>query len=225
MTARTGERAGQATPARLRSPLSPARTAQSQHRTSLVRVGDQNAAHAEPRRRGLLRRGPRLVVAALLFSAIGDIALEFDGLFIVGMGFFAAAHVCYVAFFLRSGAAACVRRLWYIPVAYAVVWVALVALLWSGLGDLQIPVAAYSLLLTGTAVSRPGSAWRTGLGGALLHVGWADRATPRRTATAAMPSSIMSHTSARSTCRLRHRALVRPRSRDLTPRGHGFAPT
>jgi len=118
----------------------------------------------------LLRRGPRLVVAALLFSAMGDIALEFDGLFIVGMGFFAAAHVCYVAFFLRAGAAACLRQRWYIPVVYAVVWVALVALLWSGLGELQIPVAAYSLLLTGTAAFSAGLGRRTGLGGALFFM-------------------------------------------------------
>jgi uncharacterized membrane protein YhhN len=118
----------------------------------------------------LLRRGPRLVVAALLFSAMGDIALEFDDLFMVGMGFFAAAHACYVTFFLRSGAAARLRRRWYIPVAYAVMWVALVALLWSGLGELQIPVAAYSLLLTGTAVFSAGLGWRTGLGGALFFI-------------------------------------------------------
>jgi uncharacterized membrane protein YhhN len=118
----------------------------------------------------LLRRGPRLVVAALLFSALGDIALEFDGLFIVGMGFFAAAHICYVTFFLRSGAAARLRRRWYIPVGYAVVWAALIALLWSGLGALQIPVAAYSLLLTGTAALSAGLGWRTGVGGALFFV-------------------------------------------------------
>ena len=105
-----------------------------------------------------------------LFSALGDIALEFDGLFIVGMGFFAAAHVCYVTFFLRSGAAACLRRRWYIAVGYAVVWAALVALLWSGLGELQIPVAAYSLLLTGTAALSAGLGWRTGVGGALFFV-------------------------------------------------------
>ncbi len=118
----------------------------------------------------LLRRGPRLVIAALAFSALGDIALAFDGLFIVGMGFFAAAHVCYVTFFVRSGAAACLRRRWYIPVGYAAVWLALIALLWSELGSLQIPVAAYSLLLTGTAALSAGLGWRTGVGGALFFV-------------------------------------------------------
>src|SRR5262245_14841819 len=58
----------------------------------------------------LARRGPLLVVVALLFSACGDILLGHDDLFIAGMGSFALAHVCYVTYFLRSGA----RPRWYV---------------------------------------------------------------------------------------------------------------
>jgi len=120
----------------------------------------------------LLRRGPRLVVAALVLCSLGDMALQFDSLFIAGMGLFAAGHACYVTFFLRSGAGAGAggrRRMW-IPIGYAVVWLGFIALLWSGLGGLRIPVAAYSLLLTATAVTSAGFGARTGIGGALFFI-------------------------------------------------------
>ena len=116
----------------------------------------------------LLRRGPRLVVTALVLCSLGDMALQFDSLFIAGMGLFAAAHVCYVTFFLRSGAASGLRRRPWVPIGYAVVWLGFMAVLWSGLGGLRIPVAAYSLLLTATAVTSAGFGARTGVGGALF---------------------------------------------------------
>jgi uncharacterized membrane protein YhhN len=118
----------------------------------------------------LLRRGPRLIVAALAFSAAGDITLQFDRLFIVGMGFFAAAHVCYVAAFVRRAGRAGLRRRWPVLLAYGVVWVALVVLLWPGLGALQVPVAAYSLLLTATAATSFSLGPRAGVGGALFFI-------------------------------------------------------
>ncbi|MBO3744616.1 lysoplasmalogenase [Streptosporangiaceae bacterium NEAU-GS5] len=109
------------------------------------------------------RRGPRWVIAALLASAAGDVALEFDGLFIAGMGCFALAHVCYVTFFARS-----TRPRWGVTLIYGVIWAVLIVLLWSRLGDLQVPVAAYSLLLTGTAATSSWYGTRTGFGGALF---------------------------------------------------------
>jgi uncharacterized membrane protein YhhN len=114
--------------------------------------------------------GPRLVLSALILCAAGDIALQFDPLFIAGMGLFAAAHVCYATYFLRSGAAAGLRRRWYIPLAYGLAWLTLVALLWSGLGGLRIPVALYAVLLTGTAVTSAGFSPWTGAGGLLFFV-------------------------------------------------------
>lgn len=115
------------------------------------------------------RGGPRLVVAGLVLSTGGDVALEFDGLFIVGMAFFAAAHVCYVTFFMRSFAADG-RRRWTVAGVYAVVWAVLVSVLWPGLDDLRIPVAVYSLLLTATAVTSASFGALTGAGGALFLV-------------------------------------------------------
>src|SRR5262245_15326287 len=75
------------------------------------------------------RRGPGLVIAALLASAAGDVALEFDGLFIAGMGCFALAHVCYVTYFVRS-----CRPRWGAVVGYGLIWAVLIVLLWSRLG-------------------------------------------------------------------------------------------
>jgi uncharacterized membrane protein YhhN len=119
------------------------------------------------------RGGPRLLLAGLLASAAGDIVLQVQDstlLFIVGMACFAAAHACYVTLFVRRGAAAVVRRRWALVAAYLAVWLVLVVVLWPHLGALQVPVAAYSLLLTATATLSAGLGWRTGLGGALFFV-------------------------------------------------------
>ncbi|MER5643885.1 lysoplasmalogenase [Streptosporangium sp. NPDC002524] len=116
----------------------------------------------------LARRGPRPLVAALLLSWGGDVALEVDGLFLPGMTLFAAAHVCYVTYFVREGALGALRRRPAVPVAYAALWVVLILVLWPGLGDLRLPVAAYSLLLTATAVTAAGHGRWIGAGGALF---------------------------------------------------------
>jgi uncharacterized membrane protein YhhN len=116
------------------------------------------------------RNGPRLMIAGLLFSALGDVLLQFDGLFIAGMAGFAAAHVCYVTYFARNGAFGALKRKWWIAAAYVAVWAGLMVWLWSGLGALQIPVAAYSLLLFSTGATSATYSLRTGLGGALFVV-------------------------------------------------------
>ncbi|MGI5492077.1 lysoplasmalogenase [Microtetraspora malaysiensis] len=155
----------------------------------------------------LARRGPGIIVAALLASTAGDIALEIDGMFVPGMGFFAIAHICYITFFVRErprfrgpaapdsvgvtgsgGDAASTAeggggdrgvdgthgrrplRLWMSVAAYVVVWAALVAFLWPGLGALQIPVAVYSLVLTATAVTSSWYGPRAGVGGGLFFL-------------------------------------------------------
>ncbi|MFC8448076.1 lysoplasmalogenase [Kitasatospora sp. NPDC057223] len=115
-------------------------------------------------------RAPKLLAPALLLSAGGDILLQAGGdtAFLAGMGSFAAAHVCYVTMFVQRGALDDRRRTAVVAAAYAVAWAVLVGRLWPGLGDLRIPVAVYSLLLTSTAVTSARLGWRTGLGGALF---------------------------------------------------------
>ncbi|TCC37441.1 lysoplasmalogenase [Kribbella capetownensis] len=112
------------------------------------------------------RRGcPRLLVAALLASATGDTLME-QGLLYPGMATYAAAHACYVTLFARG----LERTRWQVLAAYTGAGSAIVAVLWPRLGPLRRPVAAYSVMLTATAVT---SGWydrRTGSGGALFVI-------------------------------------------------------
>lgn len=113
----------------------------------------------------ITRRAPRLLVAALLFGWGGDLALLFDSdpAFLIGMGSFAAGHVCYLVLFgrRRSGP--------LLGAAYAAALLGTVTLLWSDLpAELRIPVAGYSLLLTAMAYRSSALGRRAGLGGALF---------------------------------------------------------
>lgn len=108
---------------------------------------------------------PPLIQAALLASAAGDLLLETDAQ-LAGMAAFAAAHACYLAVFLANPA----QRSWRVLAAYAALWAALIAVLSPGLGDRRVPVAAYALLLTATAVASRRHSSRSGLGGALFLV-------------------------------------------------------
>ncbi|WP_165546493.1 lysoplasmalogenase [Kribbella soli] len=108
---------------------------------------------------------PPLLQAALLASAAGDLLLETD-LQLAGIAAFAAAHACYLAVFLSNPA----QRSWRVLAAYAALWAALIAVLSPGLGSQRIPVAAYALLLTATAVASRWHNTRSGLGAALFLV-------------------------------------------------------
>ena len=63
---------------------------------------------------------------------------------------FGLAHLCYIVLFWRRLA---VRRVPLWAAAYAVWWVVLVAVLWPQLGGLALAVAAYGIVLGGTAVA------------------------------------------------------------------------
>ncbi|WP_030716966.1 lysoplasmalogenase [Streptomyces sp. NRRL F-2580] len=113
----------------------------------------------------ITRGAPRPLVAALLFGWGGDLALLFDAepAFLVGMGSFAVGHVCYLVLFGKRPANPLLGG------AYALALLGTVALLWSDLpGDLRIPVAGYSLLLTAMAFRSSALGLRAGIGGALF---------------------------------------------------------
>ncbi|WP_262848076.1 lysoplasmalogenase [Mumia quercus] len=116
--------------------------------------------------------GPRLLVAALFFSWIGDVALEIDGLFLLGMAGFALAHVCFVTWFVRNGALEGLRRRWWVVLVGLAAWGVTIASLWGPLGEeepgLRAPILVYSLLLTATAVTAFGVSVVAGVGGALF---------------------------------------------------------
>ncbi|MEU9705414.1 lysoplasmalogenase [Streptomyces sp. NPDC047981] len=111
------------------------------------------------------RGAPRLLIVALLFGWGGDVflLLDADWAFLVGMGSFAAGHVCYLALFGR--------RRTSVPLGgvYAVALVGTVVLLWPDLpADLRIPVAGYSLLLAAMAYRSSALGLTAGAGGALF---------------------------------------------------------
>lgn len=122
----------------------------------------------------LARGGPPLLAGALLFGCGGDTFLQIGGdlAFLVGMGSFAAGHVCYLLLFVRHGTAPGGGRPGRTPAlaaGYGAVLAVTVVLLWPDLpAELRIPVAGYSLLLTAMAFGALRAGWLAALGGLLF---------------------------------------------------------
>jgi len=115
------------------------------------------------------QRGPRVLALALAFCFLGDLFLELDGFFIAGMAAFAAAHVCFVTFFVRRGALDALRRRVWIPLALLVAAIGLLAWIWGGLdAGLRVPVLVYAVLLSTTAATALAVDLRAGLGALLF---------------------------------------------------------
>ncbi|MGW0537539.1 lysoplasmalogenase [Streptomyces sp. NPDC003032] len=126
-----------------------------------------------------VRRGPRLLIAALLLGWGGDTLLLFDAepAFLAGMGSFAAGHICYLVLFKRYGDTTRYARTGGSPrargaalvAAYALALAVTVALLWPDLpADMRGPVAGYSLLLTTMAFGATTLGLTAAAGGALF---------------------------------------------------------
>jgi uncharacterized membrane protein YhhN len=108
---------------------------------------------------------PPLIQVGLLASMAGDLLLETE-LQTAGIAAFAAAQACYLAVFLDHPG----ERSWRVLAAYGALWAALIALLGRDLGSHRVPVAAYALLLTATAVAASWHNPRSGVGGALFLI-------------------------------------------------------
>lgn len=119
----------------------------------------------------LTESGPRIIVLALVASTVGDFFLEFEGLITFGMAAFAAAHVCFISFFLSRGALGQLRKKPWIGVIYVAAAIALVSYVWSGLENGMLPlVPVYAALLAGTAATSLATDLCAGIGGALFLV-------------------------------------------------------
>lgn len=130
-----------------------------------------------------------LVVAGLALSWGGDVALSFpgDAWFTIGLASFLAAHLVYLALFLRLARARRVRRapggerpggervprrvvpVWAL-VVYPVWYLGFLALLGPTTGPLLVPVAAYGLALGAMAALAAGNGSLIAAGGALFVV-------------------------------------------------------
>lgn len=97
--------------------------------------------------------GKSLLVAAILFSAAGDVILDmtFSGNFIAGLVSFLTAHIFYVALFLRG---AVLRRRTAVATVLALFFpVMMAAFLWPHLGEMRLPVAVYIAVIASMLVT------------------------------------------------------------------------
>ena len=86
-----------------------------------------------------------LMTGGFVLSLAGDVLLMLPGdRFVAGLAAFLAAHLCYIAAFVRAGGFATGAQS---GGALASVGVVLLALLWPGLGAMRAPVLAYTLVI------------------------------------------------------------------------------
>jgi uncharacterized membrane protein YhhN len=113
-------------------------------------------------------REARGILAGLVFSWGGDIALQFEGRlwFVAGMVLFLGAHLCYITTFLKAGAR---PRAW-VAAAYGIVLVASLLVLWKPLGAMALPMTLYAVALAAMATLAASVHPLVGLGGLLFLV-------------------------------------------------------
>lgn len=117
------------------------------------------------------QNGPRLLIAALVGCFFGDLFLEFDDLFTVGMAAFAIGHICFITFFVQRGAIGPLKRKPWIIIVGLLAGVGLIAWAWGGLEPgLKPLVPVYALLLLGTASTALATDTRAGIGGVMFLV-------------------------------------------------------
>jgi len=87
-----------------------------------------------------------LVVLALAFSWGGDVFLMLDDMFVAGLASFLVAHIFYIVAYQRTGAEKGKIRPFDL-VAFAIYGMALIWVLYPGLGGMLVPVIAYALVL------------------------------------------------------------------------------
>jgi uncharacterized membrane protein YhhN len=95
----------------------------------------------------------KLIIAALLFSWLGDVLLLFESkhalFFIAGLASFLITHICYIIYFLRVKAShpSLIRKQPWIAALVAGYGVSLVMFLLPRLGGMKIPVTLYAVVI------------------------------------------------------------------------------
>jgi uncharacterized membrane protein YhhN len=102
-------------------------------------------------KKGKIQRGSQrsLILAAIIFSCLGDVVLMFKGMFVFGLGSFLIAHVCYISAFIQDNQGWIFlkkdRRFWIIPIGlYGIVFM---SYLFPYLGSMTVPVSVYSTVI------------------------------------------------------------------------------
>jgi len=118
-------------------------------------------------------RPPRLLLGGLVLALLGDVLLSIPGTaaFLAGMAAFLGMQLCYIAGFVRLGAARALRERPAAVAGWAVLWLALNLLLGPMLGALRLPIAVYSVaLFSMAALAVATGSRRIGAGGVLFLV-------------------------------------------------------
>ena len=105
----------------------------------------------------LKTRFDKLIAGAFLFSWFGDLLLMMVSstwgqnvpFFILGLGSFLVAHLFFIAAFWhwKGQRTGLIQQKPWLLVPFLLFWGILMYILWPGLGDLRIPVTAYSLVI------------------------------------------------------------------------------
>lgn len=120
---------------------------------------------------------PKLLVLGLVFCFLGDLFMDLENTFILGMAAFALAHVCFIAMFVQRGAVEALRassagrERWRaaLVLLYLVAALAVIAWAWNGFDPaIRVAVPFYALLLVGTAATAIALDVRAGVGAALF---------------------------------------------------------
>jgi len=114
------------------------------------------------------------VLAGLVLSLAGDVAIAFS--FVAGLACFLAAHMAYLAALGVSNAHPGAQALAALPAV--AVFAGMLALLWSRVGKLRVPVVVYMVVICAMLARAAGRALATGpspsatlfLAGAILFV-------------------------------------------------------
>lgn len=117
-------------------------------------------------------RTTKLILAALLFSWVGDALPRFmsgDPAFLAMVAGFLVAQLFYVAALARCWKTSILARPWKV-LPYGVAFAALLVLCAPGAGSLLVPVSIYGLALASMAVLSTGTGWLGGAGGAIFFL-------------------------------------------------------
>ncbi len=98
--------------------------------------------------------GKWMIYVALIFSTLGDIFLLFEfmqpSFFIFGVAAFLLAHVFYISYFFRIKSyfgSLFKKQPWWLLLIYSYCF-GLLLLIFPGLGDMEIPVTIYAIVLS-----------------------------------------------------------------------------